>query len=443
MASLKQLIQKLVRLFELANHDFCPWANRYVYWLKDPVGWFVIATFASLLVGAFLSPLGWTVAAGLVGILALGLGFPWIAVRSVHCRLSPVDPEIHERDPSFLQLSIRNRLPIPIIGLMIEEYLTTKSALDDPLREDRAPDVGLSTVPAFSTATYRLAICPEYRGRYPKGTPKIACSFPFGIWTARIPLVECQPVTVWPLLISLGGEVEISGSQAAEVGSGQRPSTQGDFIGVRDFRRGDSLRSIHWVQTARQDSLIVCERGGPQKQAIELHLNTAPSLGDPDEIRENLAWRVRFAASFIDLIVSRHFPFRLYVDGQLETISQAALGRQRAWEVLTDIPLDGHATKDIPQLDRANQKSSGQAISGQAIQAEQLGPCQSSRIIIDSRLADGTICLAHQVRVALQQPGDSLRRSIQQQSRLIDLDQDIEFQLNQLLMEASRESYAA
>ena len=27
---------------KLANYDFCPWANRYVYWLREPIGWFVI-----------------------------------------------------------------------------------------------------------------------------------------------------------------------------------------------------------------------------------------------------------------------------------------------------------------------------------------------------------------------------------------------------------------
>ncbi len=68
--------RKLHSLSNLANRDFCPWANKYVYWLKEPVGWFVVATLVSVLVGAFLSPLGWTVAVGLITILVLGLGFP-------------------------------------------------------------------------------------------------------------------------------------------------------------------------------------------------------------------------------------------------------------------------------------------------------------------------------------------------------------------------------
>ena len=79
---MNHLFQGISRINSVANHDFCPWANRYVYWLKEPVGWFLIATLASLLVGAFLSPIGWSVAAGLAAILALGLGFPWLAVRT-------------------------------------------------------------------------------------------------------------------------------------------------------------------------------------------------------------------------------------------------------------------------------------------------------------------------------------------------------------------------
>ena len=27
--------------------DFCPSANRFVYWLKEPVGWFVLAASVS------------------------------------------------------------------------------------------------------------------------------------------------------------------------------------------------------------------------------------------------------------------------------------------------------------------------------------------------------------------------------------------------------------
>lgn len=115
---------RLLLISNLLNQDFCPGFNSYVYWLKEPVGWFVLATCVSVLVGACLSPIGWTLAAGLFAILMLGLGFPWLAVRTVHCELTPTVSELHEQEESHLLLTIRNRLPIPLWGLMVEGFLT-------------------------------------------------------------------------------------------------------------------------------------------------------------------------------------------------------------------------------------------------------------------------------------------------------------------------------
>jgi uncharacterized protein (DUF58 family) len=426
---MKSLLQGLSRLNAAANHDFCPWANRYVYWLKEPVGWFVIATGASLLVGAFLSPIGWTVAAGLVAILILGLGFPWLAVRAVRCQLAPTIKEIHEQQDTHLELTIRNYLPIPILGLLVEGYLSQPFSRTEA--SDHVPDVGLAQVPALSQATYRLAIQPQFRGQYPIQVPQIACSFPFGIWTARRPVSRVEPVTVWPMLIPASGDLEIVGKQLADVGNGNRASSQGDFMGVREFRRGDSLRSIHWVQSAKQDNLIVCERGGPQKQAIELDLQTHPCFGSADEVRENLAWRVRIMASLIDLAVSRHLPFKLLIDGS--SLSQPGMSgrngcprsRFTAWDQLASIPVDGFDNR---------------AVASCPCMAESL---QTSRITISARSEIGTTLPAHCIRVKMQQPSGGGRRASQVSVCEVDLDQDIAAQLTHLFMEASRESYAA
>lgn len=419
--------KKIADLGSMANHDFCPWANRYVYWLKQPVGWFVVATGASLLVGAFLNPLGWTVAFGLVGILVLGLGFPWIAVRSVQCQLSPMASEIHERQSSYLELKVVNRLPVPIFGLLIEGYLTQCFTDEAGLPAENCPDVGLAAVPALSEATYRLAIRPEYRGRYPIRPPQVACAFPFGIWKARRPLTQIKPITVWPLVFRSTSEFEVSGNQIADIGSGNRPSSHGEFLGVREFRRGDSLRSIHWVQTARLDNLIVCERGGPQKQAIDLYLTTERCQGSSAEARENLAWRVRIMASLIDLAVSRHVPFRLYIDGKLQMVSQGSSGLTKAWRILTDIPLDSD-----PHVAGVEERDTAVGVAG-----------ASTFVSVGASQRSSGDLAAHLVRVQVQQSSGSLRNILRLQSSLIDLDLDIGQQVNQLLTEASRESRTA
>lgn len=277
------------RSSQLLTTDFCPWANRFVYWLKEPIGWCVLATVASVLVGMFLSPLGWTIAAGLTAVLVFGMGFPWLATRCVSCRLHPACGELHERETSYLQLSIRNYLPLPIMGLMVEGYLSTSAAKAETESLSDTSDAALERIPALSIATYRLSISAEYRGQYPKRVPKITCAFPFGIWTARREIRDWSPVTVLPLLIPISEELEFTGDQFADFGVGNRASTHGDFLGVRDFRRGDALKNIHWAHSARHDQFVVCERGGPQNQAIELYLSTARCQGSNVESRENFA----------------------------------------------------------------------------------------------------------------------------------------------------------
>ena len=141
MQSQTTLPRGLDTVASLANHDFCPWANRYVYWLKEPVGWFVVALAVSILVGLFLSPMGWTVAAGLSMVLVLGLGFPWMATRTLVCELKPVSTSLHERQASQLELTVRNRLPIPILGLMIEGYLTRPFTDIGQVESEQPPEI--------------------------------------------------------------------------------------------------------------------------------------------------------------------------------------------------------------------------------------------------------------------------------------------------------------
>lgn len=419
--------------FRWANHDFCPGLNRYVYWLKEPVGWFVLATLCSLLVGAFLSPLGWTVAMGLIGVLVLGLGFPWIATKAIYCELTPHRTEVHEGDSSHLILQVTNRLPFPVMGLMIEGWNTESDSLSNSSagKDKTHGGVGLARVPAWSKASYRLPYVPEYRGRYPKGEPKIACSFPFGIWTARRSLHKVQPVTVWPLLIPIQGAVEVSGDKRAESGFGQRVSTSGDFLGTRDFRRGDSLKSIHWVQSARLDQWIVCERGGPQRETLELCLDTGPSLGTREERRENLAWRVRIAASLVEILVAHHIPFRLFIDGEPRSVGVGGQAREACFDLLAEIDLDG--------------LNSGESVSGGIAKRQRNanGPGVAGRWSITAAESIDAPLDSHHVKLALEQGGAGIRAVDQSHERLIHLDEDIATQVNYLLMEVNRDSCTA
>jgi uncharacterized protein (DUF58 family) len=43
-------------------------------------------------------------------------------------------------------------------------------------------------------------------------------------------------------------------------------------LGLRDYRAGDSIRSIHWAQTARHGEVVVCERPGTAAPRVRIML---------------------------------------------------------------------------------------------------------------------------------------------------------------------------
>ncbi|MCY2975152.1 MAG: DUF58 domain-containing protein [Planctomycetota bacterium] len=403
------------RFVQILSYDFCPSYNYYVYWLKQPAGWFVLALLCSLCVGTFLNPIGWSLAAGLFTVLVIGLVFPWIAVRSAQCELRPVVSELHEREVGTLVFQVRNRLPFPIWGLMVEGYLTL------PIDESSPPDIGLSSVPPLSLATFRLPVQPEYRGVYPAQLPQLACAFPFGIWTARRRLTSVQSLTVQPLLLGLSSSIELVGKKIADAGQGNRISSHGDFLGVRAFRRGDPLNSIHWVQSARLDSIIVCERGGPQQSNLMIHLDTSRSLGDEAQTRENLAWRVRIAASIADLCVARHLPFQLVIDGEACDLPIGSTSLRAALNRLATVPLD-------------SRKSFAGASS-----------CSNSECTIEIVARDhcGEALSHTAIRVCVKRPTQGFRSRKDWACATVDLDDDILLQTNTLLREANYERIAS
>ncbi|MEM7474944.1 MAG: DUF58 domain-containing protein [Planctomycetota bacterium] len=403
-------MNKLQRVGSIAAHllntDFCPQFNIYVYWLKQPVGWFIVATAACMLVGAFVNPIGWTVAIGLVLLIGLGLVFPWIALRSANVEMHPIVTEVHEQEQVDMEIRVTNRLPIPLIGLTVSGYLSDTELEDD----EQTPDLGLSQIPALGTAKFRLRVRPEYRGSYPANRPVSSCGFPFGIWNAKKELTRFTPMLVRPLLVPCTGQMDLLGNKIADVGQGNRPSTVGDFLGVRGFRAGDSLKSIHWAQTAKLDDFVVCERGGPQHQHVLVAVETMPCDGSLSDQRENLAWRVRVAASIVALLGAQHIPFRLRIDDRLISVPEGAEGSRAALDHLAEIPLAGSPDA---QPNTANEGRS---------------------IRITTRLDSG-VADPGWLAIVASCPSTSLRNQDTSVCKMVNLDEDIAFQLNQFIAE--------
>ncbi|MCO8123090.1 DUF58 domain-containing protein [Stieleria sp. TO1_6] len=318
------------RLSRMMTTDLCHWANRFVYWLQEPVGWFALATAASVMIGLYFSPIGWALAASLAAIMVTGMAWPWIAVHVTQCALQPETIAVHEDTPCQMIMSVRNRAPIPVWGLTIQGYL------DCDISGKATPTVGLACVPPLCTADYRINVTPAMRGHYPANEPQVACSFPLGIWTARRSLKEIHPLTVWPKLFPIHGVLPIVGFTPADQGEGSRGGRSGDFVGVRTFRRSDSARHVNWIASARSETLIVTERGVSQSVALDVFVDTKNQCG-----RESLARQIRVTASILASLHQSRITTQVWIGDRRLTYKHNAHGRRQMLDALASVPVDG------------------------------------------------------------------------------------------------------
>ncbi|MCH1493997.1 MAG: DUF58 domain-containing protein [Rubripirellula sp.] len=324
--------------------DFCPWANRFVYWLKEPVGWFILAFLVSLIVGQYVSPVGWVIAASLSCLIMVGMLWPAIAVRGVHCSLSSTNQHCHEDAACHLRLFVRNRLPLPIWGLAVEGYLDRTSIP----QESKIPTVALAFVKAKATSTYCFTVRPELRGRYPDGDVAITCSFPFGIWTATKTIKEISSLIVWPKVFPITGGKAFVSCHDSETGEGERAGRFEASLGIREYQHGDSLRDVNWRATAKTGEIMVTQRSGPRCESVELFVDIS---GVPNQ--DALSDRVRVAASIAANLHESPHSLVLQLGRQRIRVRRGVDGLAQMMNAFALIGLDGVDESELPSRSTA------------------------------------------------------------------------------------------
>lgn len=134
----------LTRFVAVLNYDFCPNANRFVYWLKKPLTILVLAAVIALACALLLNPQAFAAVGGLAVVIALGLVWPTVALRGLSSRLEWERSRCREGETVRARLVIKNRCPWPVWGLTLE----------GGFRSD-APAAALARVAGFSEVEFR------------------------------------------------------------------------------------------------------------------------------------------------------------------------------------------------------------------------------------------------------------------------------------------------
>jgi len=280
-------------------------------------------------------PLIWGVAAVLSASLVIGFAWPhWLVGRLTVRRSGP--DKAAEGKLISLGVTVENRGWLPRFMVEVVDRLPFVGA-----GEGRAPgDVSLGLIgyiPGLGRRGFQVSLVCEKRGLYQLGPVGLSTSFPLGLAEARrdgqeslstlIVYPEIFPIAAWPLqgapsLIHRGGHFLPSGAGSAE------------FRSLRDYRRGDNPRHVHWPTSARLNQLMVKEYEPLASPCLYLVLDLAADANVGQGKHATLEYAVKIASSLARLACDNSMPVRLAGQGKRAINVNAGQGEAHFGEIL-------------------------------------------------------------------------------------------------------------
>lgn len=111
---------------------------------------------------------------------------------------------------------------------------------------------------AAHRARTEFPLRPLRRGRFVLRAPTVRVGDPFGLWEEIRTLDVRTTVLVVPSMVDLTGMPPSTGSRSAAADRAVSGVSSGDpEVGIRPYRSGDDIRTVHWRASARHDELMV------------------------------------------------------------------------------------------------------------------------------------------------------------------------------------------
>ena len=202
---------------------------------------------------------GWllVLASCLLGTAAAGLVLPVRMVRGI---------QIVRRAPADAFQGDEVRVSIVVSNASRGE----RFALD--LRDEHLQRVR-AFVPRLApgeTAVVETRRAATRRGMHESSDVIVVSTAPFGAGEARRRVPVVSPTVVYPRVVRLDELAFLESAPTPERAIHSAPRRGGgpDYLGIREYRLGDSMRHVHWPSTARHGALMVREFEREQTRSL-------------------------------------------------------------------------------------------------------------------------------------------------------------------------------
>ena len=284
----------------------------------------------------------WVFSAMIAALLASGVlsGLMMTPLRAT--RIEPRRGRVGE--PLLIRYELANR------SRLIPSYdLTVTESVDPKLLEPAGTAWALHVGPG-DTVHAEAVFRPVRRGAVQLKGFEVATTFPFGLLRKIVRIPRIGEVLIHPEILPLRADLLARVTSGAF--GGQRLSAKGggndDFFGVREYRSGDSIRTIAWKRLAGTGQLATIERGRavPPRVRVLLDLRapTASLRTAPGEDARTLEERaIVIAASTIALADRLGYEYALSVAGveiPAVALRKGHFHREKIMSLLAALDLD-------------------------------------------------------------------------------------------------------
>jgi len=280
--------------------------------------------------------LPWVIAAFMLATLIVGFVMPRLLLKNLSITRT-FQSKSHENQSITLEVSVKNTGWMPAFVVEAVDRLPfIEAALGDKETKDKLLGI-ISYIPAKFNHHFEVSLKCEKRGLYALGPIKLTSSFPLGLIESSQQRSESiDYLTIYPYVFPIKSLPLFGSPNEIHRGSFLLPKNKGstEFSGIREYRRGDHPRHIHWLTTARLNQLMVKEFEPIASARIYLALDLSATSNIGKGKHSTAEYSISIAASICGYASENNITTSLYAEGNTQLWVREGVGNYHFQHIL-------------------------------------------------------------------------------------------------------------